>query len=265
MLQVLFKKMKYVPQERDHGICFVNPTLISPSTCKWKYKNIDDASRGLADRIHWVLGVLDMKLDTCYYLDSLSSSNFNMQLKQIAMVLYTTQSGSNKRVKLNRCPVQPGSTECGYYMLRFMNEITEEGIEVLVKDNLSTQLMISIRYVKNGQSLLHASSIDDMDGLLTMYPQNNVMIISLETFRRKTRRNPSYNEEVMTKRRSVINSENTLSRKNLVFDKLIFSLSDVNESCKTRENNQLSYNERQNLTSYEEVMIFRSFSLAVDS
>nr|KAJ0199667.1 hypothetical protein LSAT_V11C600323100 [Lactuca sativa] len=83
------------------------------------------------------------KLDTCYYLDSLSSGNFNMQLKQIidsAMVLYTTQSGSNKRVKLNwvnvMCPVQPGSTECGYYMLRFMKEIVEEGIEVLVKDNI---------------------------------------------------------------------------------------------------------------------------------
>nr|KAJ0198840.1 hypothetical protein LSAT_V11C600316760 [Lactuca sativa] len=91
--------------------------------------------------LHWVLGVLDMKSDTCYYLDSLSSGNFNMQLKQIvdsAMVLYTTQSGSNKRVKLNwvnvTCPVQPGSTECGYYMLRFMKEIVEEGIEVLIGD-----------------------------------------------------------------------------------------------------------------------------------
>ncbi|CAI9261130.1 unnamed protein product [Lactuca saligna] len=92
---------------------------------------------------HWVLGVVDMKSDNCYYLDSLSSSNFNMQLKQIvdlAMVLYATQSGSNKRVKLNwvnvMCPVQPGATECGYYMLRFMKEIVEEGIEVLVKDNV---------------------------------------------------------------------------------------------------------------------------------
>ncbi|CAH1453969.1 unnamed protein product [Lactuca virosa] len=53
---------------------------------------------------HWVLGVLDMKSDTCYYFDSLSSGNFNMQLKQIvdsAMVMYATQSGSNKRVKQN--------------------------------------------------------------------------------------------------------------------------------------------------------------------
>ncbi|XP_052622611.1 uncharacterized protein LOC128127913 [Lactuca sativa] len=154
--KVLFNKLKYGSPERDQGICFVNPTVISPSTRKRKSKNIDDASRGLADRLskrkgndiifmpynpgrHWVLGVVDMKSDTCYYLDSLSSGNFNMQLKQIvdsAMVLYTTQNGSNKKVKLNWCPVQPGSTECGYYMLRFMKEIMEEGIEVLVKDNI---------------------------------------------------------------------------------------------------------------------------------
>nr|KAJ0204009.1 hypothetical protein LSAT_V11C500263220 [Lactuca sativa] len=148
---------------------------------------------------HWVLGVLDMKSDNCYYLDSLSSSNFNME-----MVLYTTQSGSNKRVKLNWCPVQPGATECGYYMLRFMKEIVEEGIEVLVKDNQLTNadyvnmlffidknnMQIfsligdgTVEYTtddideirKNGQSLLQASFIDDIYGFFTMYPQNNVM------------------------------------------------------------------------------------------
>ncbi|CAI9280212.1 unnamed protein product [Lactuca saligna] len=157
-MMVLFDKLKYGSPERDHEICFVNRTVIPPSTRKGKSKNIDDASRGLADRLsirkgndimpynhgrHWVLGVLDMKSDTCYYLDSLSSGNFNMQLKQIldsAMVLYTTQSGSNKRIKLNwvnvTCPTQLGSNECGYYMLRFMKEIVEEGIEVLVKDNI---------------------------------------------------------------------------------------------------------------------------------
>ncbi|CAH1412196.1 unnamed protein product [Lactuca virosa] len=155
-MMVLFNKIKYGPPENDHGTCFVNPTVISPSMRKGKSKNIDDASRGVVDHLstrkgndiillpynlgrHWVLGVLDMKLDTCYHLDSLTSGNFNMQLKKIvdsAMVVYATQSGSNKRVKLNRvnvtCPVQTRSSECGYYMLRFMKEIVEEGIEVLV-------------------------------------------------------------------------------------------------------------------------------------
>ncbi|CAH1413745.1 unnamed protein product [Lactuca virosa] len=150
-MMVLFNKMKYGSPERDHGICFVNPALISPSTRKGKSKNIDDASRGLADRLSKRKGndIIFIpynpghESDNCYYLDSLSSGNFNMQLKQIvdsAMVLYATQSGSNKRVKLNWVnvtrPVQPGATECGCYMLRFMKEIVEEGIEVLVKDNI---------------------------------------------------------------------------------------------------------------------------------
>nr|KAJ0207771.1 hypothetical protein LSAT_V11C500246210 [Lactuca sativa] len=114
-MMVLFNKLKYGSPERDHGICFVNPTVISPSTRKGKSKNIDDASRGLADRLSKRKG----------------NDIIFMPYNPGAMVLYTTQSGSNKR-----CPVQPGSTECGYYMLRFMKEIVEEGIEVLVKDNI---------------------------------------------------------------------------------------------------------------------------------
>ncbi|CAI9287117.1 unnamed protein product [Lactuca saligna] len=130
---VLFNKIKYGPLERDHGFCFENPVVISLSTHKGKSKNIDDASRGVADQLstrkdndiilfptitglilpfdveynkylfilkmiaimlfdlisfvvcveYINVGLIDMKSDTCYYLDSLSSSNFNMQLKQI--------------------------------------------------------------------------------------------------------------------------------------------------------------------------------------
>nr|KAJ0211272.1 hypothetical protein LSAT_V11C400193190 [Lactuca sativa] len=122
-MMVLFNKMKYGPPERHHGICFVNPTLISPSMRKGKSKNIDDASRGLA-----------------YRLSSRKGNDIIfLPYNPGAMVLYATQSGSNKRVKLNwvnvTCLVQPRSTKCGYYMLRFMKEIVEKGIEVLVKDN----------------------------------------------------------------------------------------------------------------------------------
>ncbi|CAI9285926.1 unnamed protein product [Lactuca saligna] len=140
-----FNKLKYGSPERDHGICFVNPAVISPSTRKGKSKNIDDASRGLADRLskrkgndiifmpynpgrHLVLGVLDMKSDTCYYLDSLSSGNFNMQFKQIvdsAMVLYTTQTRSNKRVKLNWVNVTIGDGKAEYTTAD-IDEIREE-------------------------------------------------------------------------------------------------------------------------------------------
>ncbi|CAI9300681.1 unnamed protein product [Lactuca saligna] len=70
---------------------------------------------------HRVLVVLDMKMATCYYLDSMSSSNVNLQLKQIID---------------SQCALQPEGTECGYYMLKFIKEIVQEGIEVLVNDNV---------------------------------------------------------------------------------------------------------------------------------
>nr|KAJ0193149.1 hypothetical protein LSAT_V11C800403260 [Lactuca sativa] len=183
LYDVLFNKIKYGPPERDHGICFINSVVISPSTCKGKSKNIDAASRGVLDRLstrkdndiiilpynlgrHWVLAVLDMKSDTCYYLDSLGSRNFN-----ISMVLYATQSGSNKRIKLNWCPVQARSTECGYYMSKFIKGIVEEGIEVLVKDNHLTLTIIieivetickKISHVESGKIEYTTDDIDEI-------------------------------------------------------------------------------------------------------
>nr|KAJ0198947.1 hypothetical protein LSAT_V11C600330980 [Lactuca sativa] len=74
-----------------------------------------------------------------------------------AMVLYTTQSGSNKR-----CPVQPGSTECDYYMLRFMKEIVEEGIEVFVKDNqLTVTKYVNMLFFINKNNMKMFSQIGD--------------------------------------------------------------------------------------------------------
>ncbi|KAK1429275.1 hypothetical protein QVD17_11481 [Tagetes erecta] len=34
------------------------------------------------------------------------------------------------------CPCQPGSTECGYYVMKFMKEIVDKGVEILVDDNV---------------------------------------------------------------------------------------------------------------------------------
>lgn len=36
------------------------------------------------------------------------------------------------------CPRQPGNTECGYYTLKFMKEIVEEGVEVLIDKNVGS-------------------------------------------------------------------------------------------------------------------------------
>ncbi|KAI3809261.1 hypothetical protein L1987_25232 [Smallanthus sonchifolius] len=35
-----------------------------------------------------------------------------------------------------QCPCQPGSIECGYYMLKFMREIVDEGVEILANNNV---------------------------------------------------------------------------------------------------------------------------------
>ncbi|KAL4583588.1 hypothetical protein LXL04_008166 [Taraxacum kok-saghyz] len=75
---------------------------------------------------HWVLVVIDMKAGKCYYLDSLKHSTINQQ----AMLVYTTQSGSDKRINLMweqvRVPKQPGNTECGYYVCKENSEIANE-------------------------------------------------------------------------------------------------------------------------------------------
>ncbi|XP_076958493.1 uncharacterized protein LOC143634235 [Bidens hawaiensis] len=92
---------------------------------------------------HWVLAVLDIKTTTCYYLDSLRPIDVNTQLRQIidaAMILYAVKTGANMRIKVNwinnKCPTQPGSIECGYYILNFMKEIVRDGLDILVNNNV---------------------------------------------------------------------------------------------------------------------------------
>ncbi|KAE8725780.1 hypothetical protein F3Y22_tig00008145pilonHSYRG00058 [Hibiscus syriacus] len=158
-MMYLFEEIKNGPK-RDHGICFMSPSAISPSGRKEKFKNSDEAIRSVADRLslrkdndivlvpynpvrHWVLAVINMKATSCYYLDFLGPTKVHQQLKQVidaAMKLYNAQSGSNKRVSLNwiivLCPRQSGGTECGYYVCKFMKEIVENGLQVLVNKNV---------------------------------------------------------------------------------------------------------------------------------
>ncbi|MFS7888860.1 putative papain-like cysteine peptidase superfamily [Helianthus anomalus] len=75
-----------------------------------------------------------MKTYTCYYLDSIMNSTINPVLRKIidaAMALYAMQS-------VNWCPYQTGGTECGYFVLKLMKEVVEEGIEILANENVIT-------------------------------------------------------------------------------------------------------------------------------
>ncbi|KAJ0888926.1 putative papain-like cysteine peptidase superfamily [Helianthus annuus] len=50
------------------------------------------------------------------------------------MSLYAMQSVNWVKAK---CPYQTGGTECGYYVLKFMKEVVEEGIAILANDNIT--------------------------------------------------------------------------------------------------------------------------------
>ncbi|KAK9056802.1 hypothetical protein SSX86_024165 [Deinandra increscens subsp. villosa] len=145
---------------KDHGICFVTPTATMNHDKKGKARNVDDSSRLVADRLgsrknndivlvpynpgrHWVLGVLDMKKKKCYYLDSIRPTSVNLQFKHIvdaAIGLYNANIGSKKASKFNwvnsACPLQPGTIECGYYVLKFMKEVVRQGLVVLEQNKI---------------------------------------------------------------------------------------------------------------------------------
>ncbi|KAL4568406.1 hypothetical protein LXL04_024018 [Taraxacum kok-saghyz] len=41
---------------------------------------------------------------------------------------------SQRKTNAAKCPIQPGITECGYYVLKFMKAIVDEGLEVLTNN-----------------------------------------------------------------------------------------------------------------------------------
>ncbi|KAM0004061.1 putative papain-like cysteine peptidase superfamily [Helianthus debilis subsp. tardiflorus] len=115
-MMFLYEQIKNGPK-LDHGICFVSPSAISPSEHKSKRKHIDDASRVVADR-------LSTRKDNDIII---------LPYNPGAMALYAIQSVNWVNAK---CPYQTGGTECGYYVLKFMKEVVEEGIEILANDNV---------------------------------------------------------------------------------------------------------------------------------
>ncbi|KAL5778553.1 hypothetical protein ACOSQ2_009290 [Xanthoceras sorbifolium] len=78
---------------------------------------------------HWTLVVIDMLSMTIYYLDPLRGS-VRSDLKNIVqngLMIYQSQNTNCWQVNLPwKCvqvPRQPGSVECGYYVLRYMKDV----------------------------------------------------------------------------------------------------------------------------------------------
>ncbi|KAL0561125.1 hypothetical protein IC582_001545 [Cucumis melo] len=54
------------------------------------------------------------------------------------MYLYSSVLSSKENVRYVFCPLQVGSTECGYYVMKFTREIVNRG-SIVISDSIDTQ------------------------------------------------------------------------------------------------------------------------------
>ncbi|KAL6321683.1 hypothetical protein AAG906_031192 [Vitis piasezkii] len=78
---------------------------------------------------HWVLVALEMKRMIAYYLDPMASQPCDDLKEIVNMAIRINPPEKQKTSKREPtwvkvvCPRQPGSVECGYYVMRYMKEI----------------------------------------------------------------------------------------------------------------------------------------------
>ncbi|RVW70445.1 hypothetical protein CK203_058330 [Vitis vinifera] len=138
----LHKKM--VDAKMAGRFAFVNPALVSKAGMGEASK--ESRSRVIANRLmnanhadfifipynpgyHWVLVALETRTMIAYYLDSLEDqpSDDLKEIVNMALRIHPPQKHkSSKREPtwvVVGCPIQPGSVECGYYVMRYMRDI----------------------------------------------------------------------------------------------------------------------------------------------
>ncbi|KAJ0643672.1 putative papain-like cysteine peptidase superfamily [Helianthus annuus] len=134
-IMFLYEQIKK-EQIHDHGICFMNQPTISRADQR---KTKSNTSRMQVERLQ--IDCIKERAMTSSYYPTISGLIF---LLNKAMVVYASQSGVNIRVKLiwinARCSRQSGGTECGYYVMKFMKEITYKGVEILDNDNVGKEV-----------------------------------------------------------------------------------------------------------------------------
>ncbi|KAL6334208.1 hypothetical protein AAG906_006801 [Vitis piasezkii] len=114
----LHKKM--IDTKMTGRFAFVNLTLVSKA-------RMGEASK--ENSYHWVLVALETRTMIAYYLDSLEDqpSNDLKEIVNMALRIHPPQKHkSSKREPtwvVVGCPIQPGSVECGYYVMRYMRDI----------------------------------------------------------------------------------------------------------------------------------------------
>ncbi|XP_050944413.1 uncharacterized protein LOC127150579 [Cucumis melo] len=135
---------------------FVDPSLISSgNTQESRIRNL--CSRLMVskpDQVvlapfnpggHWALLAINAYEDTVFYLDSLrtTSKATTRYVTDTAIAIFHSQKNINKSRKQTlwrtvKCPLQVGSTTCGYYVMKYMREIVNRG-SIVISDSIDTR------------------------------------------------------------------------------------------------------------------------------
>ncbi|KAL0561031.1 hypothetical protein IC582_001449 [Cucumis melo] len=141
---------------------FVDPSLISSgNTQESRIRNL--CSRLMVskpDQVvlapfnpggHWALLAINAYEDTVFYLDSLRTTSKAttryicaiLSWQNRAIAIFHSQKNINKSRKQTlwrtvKCPLQVGSTTCGYYVMKYMREIVNRG-SIVISDSIDTR------------------------------------------------------------------------------------------------------------------------------
>ncbi|KAA0033046.1 uncharacterized protein E6C27_scaffold269G001530 [Cucumis melo var. makuwa] len=92
---------------------------------------------------HWALLDINAYEDTVFYLDSLrtTSKATTRYVTDTAITIFHSQKNINKSRKQTlwrTCPLQVGSTTCGYYVMKYIREIVNRG-SIVISDSIDTR------------------------------------------------------------------------------------------------------------------------------
>ncbi|KAA0066650.1 transposase [Cucumis melo var. makuwa] len=136
---------------KEEMYVFVDPSLISSgNTQESRIRNL--CSRLMVskpDQVvlapfnpggHWALLAINAYEDTVFYLDSLrtTSKATTRYVTDTAIAIFHSQKNINKSRKQTlwrTCPLQVGSTTCGYYVMKYIREIVNRG-SIAISDSI---------------------------------------------------------------------------------------------------------------------------------
>ncbi|PRQ36356.1 putative Ulp1 protease family catalytic domain-containing protein [Rosa chinensis] len=129
-------------RNEDHLYAFVDPGRISNEARKVEARSCALSLRLESAKLdqlilasyntgnHWLLAAINTFTTLVYYFDPLSNININPGMKNIielSIKMFNAQKGRKSRKPVHwevvKCPRQPGSVECGYYVMKYMKEI----------------------------------------------------------------------------------------------------------------------------------------------